>query len=107
MKNFILFVFLLCVIEYIDARGYPGPKNASAPFLNTTDYKTTDCRECLVAGGRMCSYKDGSSMVKLTESSKSKHGICCNPLNKEADCGFNDRNLVCGPPSNLTYTPAD
>lgn len=61
----------------------------------------------MFAGGRMCSYQDGASMIDLTHSSKSKHGICCNPTNERIDCGLNDRNLVCGPPSNITLTPPE
>ena len=37
-------------------KGYPGAMEASAGFANYTWYKTTDCRECMSAGGRMCSY---------------------------------------------------
>ena len=85
----------------------------------TTPWKVTDCQECFYARGRMCSYKDGSTMISITESSNSGHGICCDPNNLSPNCtlssdiyrGLKEDQIVCGPPAfkndtEITQIPA-
>ena len=113
-----LFLIIIACISSLDARGYKGQKSASGKFIESNDtcnplvdyacmdlgngnytekFRTASCWDCFDARGKMCSYKNGTSMVGITHSSNSGHGICCKPDYIGYPC--NDLGkLVCSQP---------
>lgn len=58
------------------------------------NYRTLNCWECYQAKGKMCHYRDYSSMIAITGSSNNFHGICCKPDFNGENC-HSDEKMEC------------
>ena len=90
---FLSFFLLICQIN-----AYYDPTLPLVPMSQySQNYRTLSCWDCFKARGKMCSRRDGQSMIAVTGSSNRGHGMCCKPEYQGEYCVTNDE-YVCSQP---------
>ena len=78
----------ILVLTQVAAQYYDvSDSNPIVPMADySKDFRTLDCLQCFQAEGKMCHEKNYNSMIAVTGSSNSAHGICCKPGSTNEHC---------------------
>ena len=102
-----MIVFFL--LEFINAQLIASNYYDSSPIVPMSEYKnvyrTLSCWECFEAQGKMCIDRNYLSMISITGSSNSGHGICCKTESAEFPCVSSD-SIICSEPAKNSQVSA-